>query len=347
MNSFSTAASTISVVVPVYNGGDNFRDCLASIARAVPPPSELIVVADGDADNSWQIAANAGARVIRLPHQGGPARARNIGARAARGELLFFVDADVTISQQTLASVVSMFAANPEVAALFGSYDDDPAAANFLSQYKNLLHHYVHQTASEEASTFWGACGAIRRDVFLAMGGFDEHYQQPSIEDVELGYRLKRAGYRIRLCKELQVKHLKQWTAPSLFKTDFFCRALPWTELIWREGRLLNDLNVRVDSRLSVILVSTLIATVLAAWWWPWSLTVAVGILFALVIVNAPVYRFFVQKRGMVFTLGVLPWHWFYYAYSGLAFVLGSMRYAIGWWRSRAQLGTQTAQKTG
>jgi GT2 family glycosyltransferase len=136
--------------------------------------------------------------------------------------------------------------------ALFGSYDDAPAATNFLSQYKNLFHHYVHQIANEEASTFWGACGAIRREVFLKLGGFDESYHQPCIEDIELGYRLKRAGYRIRLLKTLQVKHLKHWGVKSLLKTDFFQRALPWTELILRDRRLVNDLNLKTSSRVSV-----------------------------------------------------------------------------------------------
>jgi hypothetical protein len=53
-----------------------------------------------------------------------------------------------------------------DLAAVIGSYDDEPFEPNFLSQYKNLLHHYVHQTANRDASTFWGACGAIRRESF-------------------------------------------------------------------------------------------------------------------------------------------------------------------------------------
>lgn len=123
----------------------------------------------------------------------------------------------------------TLFSRELDLAALIGSYDDAPGATNFLSQYRNLLHHYVHQTGNEEASTFWGACGAVRREVFLAMGGFDESYRQASIEDIELGYRLKRAGLKILLCKALQVKHLKRWEAGSLLKADFCYRALPWT----------------------------------------------------------------------------------------------------------------------
>jgi len=100
-----------------------------------------------------------------------------------------------------------VFRDEPDLAALFGSHDDAPLELNFLSQYKNLLHHdvhqtaQVHQTARDEASIFCGACDAVRRDIFLALGRFGERYRHPLIEAIELGYRLTRAGHRIRLCQ--------------------------------------------------------------------------------------------------------------------------------------------------
>lgn len=325
---------TISVIVPVHNGGENFRLCLQSLTRAVPQPAEIIVVADGDTDGSWHSAQECGVQVLRLPTPGGPARARNVGARAARGDILFFVDADVTLSPTAMSQVAAAFKSASEVTAVFGSYDDEPAAMNFLSQYKNLLHHHVHQTAREEASTFWGACGAIRRTVFLAMGGFNEEYRWPSIEDIELGYRLTQAGHQVRLCKALQVKHLKRWGIVSLLRADFFYRALPWTELILQDRRFINDLNLRLSGRFSVLLVYGLLLAVIAAGWRPRALIFAVAVTLILLALNAPLYRFFWRKRGLWFAIRTIPWHWLYYLYSGVAFALGLVRF----WSGRRRL---------
>lgn len=317
---------TISVVIPVHRGGPDFQRCLSALTRAVPPPGEIIVVANGDTDGSGQIAEESGARVLRVAAPCGPAQARNLGARSARGEILFFVDADVAIPMDAMHRMASAFTREPGVAAVIGSYDDEPAAPNFLSQYKNLFHHYVHQTAREEASTFWGACGAMRREVFLALGGFDETYRDPSVEDIELGYRLKQAGLKIRLDKALQVKHLKRWAAGSLLKTDFLHRALPWSELILRDRRFVNDLNLRHSSRVSVILTFGLLAALVGAWWGGGFLALAGALGVSLLALNLPLYRFFHRKRGLRFALQTIPWHWLYYLYSGLAFTVGVTR---------------------
>ncbi len=314
---------TLSVIIPVHNGGDSFRRCLSSIAAAVPPANEIIVVADGDTDGSWHFAEEFGAQVLRIPVPQGPAHARNFGAQSAQGDILFFIDADVVIAPDAISKVKSTFNNNPQLAALFGSYDDEPAEMNFLSQYKNLIHHYVHQMSREEASTFWAGCGAIRRQIFMEFGGFDESYRKPSIEDIELGYRLRKAGYHIRLSKCLQVKHLKRWGIISLTKSDFFDRALPWTELILRDRQFVNDLNLRFSSRLSVILTYGLLLALIGGLWWPGLFAVACVLILSLLIINAPVYCFFLQKRGLWFMIRTLPWHWFYYFYSGLAFAIG------------------------
>lgn len=336
----SDTAPTVSVVTPVHNGGNDFRQCLTSLARATPPPDELIVIADGDTDGSWRVAQEFGAKVIRLPQAGGPARARNLGAQKARGDILFFIDADVAVAPDAIAQVKAIFAENPGLAAAFGSYDDTPAQPNFLSQYKNLLHHYVHQTGNEDAATFWSGCGAIRRDVFLKMGGFDTGYPFPCIEDIELGYRLKKQGCKIRLHKTLQGKHLKHWGAVSLVKTDVLRRALPWTELILRDRQVANDLNLDSSNRASVLAVFSLLAllptTLLAGLTglsiWPILALTALALASFLLVINAPVYRFFWRKRGLKFALQAIPWHWFYFLYGGLAFVAGLALHRLRQW---------------
>lgn len=336
MSQQSLPPPQVSIVVPVHNGGDSFRRCLSGI-RQWALQAELIVVADGESDGSWKLAEQYGAKLIRLSESGGPARARNLGAEVATSNILFFVDADVEIHPTTVERVRHAFQRDPELAALIGSYDDSPGAGNFLSQYKNLFHHYTHQDGCEEASTFWGACGAIRKDVFMSLGGFDESYRKPCIEDIELGYRLRQAGYKIRLCKDIQVKHLKLWTPFSLLRAEVFYRALPWTALLLeirqsnpqQYQRFSSDLNLRWSSRLSVILVYCAGLGLLMTWWQPSSLWVTCIASLVLVVINLPVYRFFYQKRGALFALRVLPWHWFYYFYSGLAFAIGTARHQL------------------
>jgi GT2 family glycosyltransferase len=325
----TSAELSVSVIVPVHNGGEKFRRCLTSLKESHPPPREIIVVADGDTDGSSQLAKEFGADVSRFPSPGGPGRARNLGAKAAEGELLLFIDADVTVPPNVIGQVAALFAREPEVDALFGSYDDDPAESAFLSQYRNLLHHYVHQQGNEDASTFWGACGAIRRDVFLSIGGFDERYVRPSVEDIELGYRLKKAGHRIQLCKSLQVKHLKRWDAVSIVKADFFQRALPWTEIILRERHCINDLNTTMSERTSVALALLLVSLLLCSWWQPSVLAAAGLVALILLFLNVPLYSFLFRKRGIQFTIRSIPWHWLYFLYSGVAFALGTVRHAV------------------
>lgn len=321
--SLNVCEPSVSIVIPVHNGGESFRRCLQKLSKASPAPYEVIVVADGDSDGSWKLAEDSGAQVIRLPMSGGPARARNAGAAAAKGDILFFVDADVEIYPDTVGQVVTAFQQNPDLAALIGSYDDAPGAPNFLSQYRNLLHHYVHQIGKKEAFTFWGACGAVRRDVFLSVHGFDESYRKPCIEDIELGYRLCKAGYKIELHPTIQVKHLKRWNTVSMLRADVFYRAIPWMTLLLRDRQFKNDLNLSYASRLSVVLTFAIVVALLSSLFNISSLAIVVVLSLFLLLINLSTYRFFWRKRGLLFTIQVIPWHWLYYFYGGLAFAVG------------------------
>jgi glycosyltransferase involved in cell wall biosynthesis len=316
----------LSAIVPVLDGGDNFARCLAALTASPPTPAwELIVVDDGSADGSPDWARAAGARVLCTPRaRSGPGAARNLGATVARGEVLLFLDADVLVTPRTIGQVVAAFRREPALAALFGSYDARPGARNFLSQYKNLFHHYVHQNSSAEATTFWAGCGAIRREVFLGLGGFDPAFGRPSIEDIELGYRLTRSGYSVRLCHDIQVTHLKRWTPRSLLLTDIRDRGLPWMELLLRGRVYPSDLNLNLGNRISVICAGLVGVTLLAAVMWPVALLFTLLAAITLLSLNLPLYRFFYQERGAWFALATVPWVWLYYSYSGLCVVLGA-----------------------
>jgi glycosyltransferase involved in cell wall biosynthesis len=230
----------LSVIVPVYNGGEHLARCLGAIARSVRPPEEVIVVDDGSTDNSAALAERYGAVVLRVAGAPtGPASARNLGARWSQGDVLVFIDADVAVHPEALARIADHFGDDDGLAALFGSYDDDPPARGLVSRYQNLLHHHVHQHGRPDASTFWAGCGAVRRGPFLACGGFDaEAYPVPSIEDIDFGVRLRRAGYRIRCCPDVLATHWKRWTLASWIRSDISRRAVPWTRLILREGEM-------------------------------------------------------------------------------------------------------------
>lgn len=251
---------TISVVVPVYNDAEHLRRCLECIRVSHHAPLEIIVVDDGSTDGVEQVAASLGGKLLPTGGRRGPAFARNIGARAASGDILLFLDSDVCVRVETLGKIAAAFESDPELDALIGSYDTEPGSPEFLSQYRNLMHCFVHQTGACRASTFWSGCGAIRKPVFLASQGFSENFERPAIEDIELGYRLLRARRKILLDRTLQVTHMKRWTFWNLLKTDIMDRGIPWTELILRDGFMPNDLNVQLSQRVSVALVFLLIA---------------------------------------------------------------------------------------
>ncbi len=322
-----------SIIIPVCQGGGKFATCLASVLSAVSPIDEIIVVADGEGDGSWRRAEEAGARIVKLPVSSGPARARNLGAEAATSEILFFVDADVAIPADAIERVRAAFQNDREVAALIGSYDEAPAELNFHSQYKNLFHHFVHQGGATEASTFWGACGAIRREVFLNAGGFDQSYERPCIEDIELGYRLRAGSHKIRLLPDLQVKHLKRWDARSLVRTDLLDRATPWTELILnhfvrRRAPIGGDLNLGLSYRLSLITSFLLIVASVGVIFTAWAFVLVILFGTAFVALNIPFFRFFRAKRGRRFAAHALAWRFGYDLYSGVGFCYGSLRFA-------------------
>jgi hypothetical protein len=164
----------------------------------------------------------------------------------------------------------------------------------------------------------------IRRQQFLALGGFDlQRYRRPAIEDIDLGYRLKLVGGQIRLVKTVQVKHLKAWNCWTLLRSDIFDRGIPWTRLILRDKSFMADLNLQTHNRVSVVAIYALLLSLAVGIWYPQTWGVALGLAVLLLWLNLHLYQFFYQKRGLLFTLRVIPMHWLYYFYNAISFGSG------------------------
>ena len=327
--SASMPESALSIVIPVRNDARNLTICLAALRGADVQQFEMIVVDDASTEDVYSIVNKTTARYLRLPKRVGAGAARNAGWRIAQGEMVLFVDSDVVVPPDASGRVLERFARDHSLVGVFGSYDDSPSVPSFYSQFRNLLHHYIHQNSNEDAHTFWAGFGAIRRSALESSCGFNE--QMDGMEDVELGMRLAAGGAKLYLDKSLQVKHLKRWTLANTVSTDIFQRAVPWTRMLLATKNIPADLNLTYASRLSATLVATLMATI--------GLLVAVAfhsrhwhaglLLFAatfevlcLFALNRPFYAFLLQKRGFPFATKAVVAHWLFYLYSGTTFVV-------------------------
>ena len=312
------AAPAITVVMPVYNGAATLRQSLAPLLtmRAGGEIAEIIVVDDGSDDAGPAIARAASVTVLGSGGRLGPGGARNVGAASARGDVLWFVDADVVVHADG-ARVLAGALRSSDAAAVFGSYDDDPPAPNFFSQYKNLVHAYQHLQAGGDVDTFWAGCGAVTRTAFADAGGFDaSKYPYSSIEDIELGWRLRRRGLRIHLEPALSAKHLKVWRLPNLLYTEIFRRALPWSRLMVAQRWWPRSLNMSLGERFRAALAICSLLTLLAAAAGlapPW---LAVASCAAAALANHRLFSYFRRRRGILFAMGGVLYHQVYYLYS-------------------------------
>jgi GT2 family glycosyltransferase len=304
---------------------------LSALLRSDLPKDEweLIVVDDASSDETALVAARYADTVVRLPGKPcGPAFARNRGFEASHGEIVLFVDADVCVHKETLRQIVTVLDQCPDVSAVFGSYDSTPSHPSLVSEFRNLLHHFVHHRDAGDAETFWAGCGAIRADVFRQIGMFDEwHYSRPQIEDIELGRRLRMHGNRIMLRPEIQGTHLKRWTLRDVMTTDFKHRGVPWTQLLLQEGpnASVNVLNIRPSEKFCTALAGvgwlTLGAAALLGSLLPLVALPVIGLVIGLL--NREFYQFIGRERGYRFALGMLPLHLMYYATNVVSVMIG------------------------
>ena len=306
----------LAVIIPATNKPPTLDRCLEAIHASTSPPEKVIVV-EGPAND-------------------GPASARNSAVgEASDADVLVFVDADVLVHPDALARIREAFAEDPGLGAVFGSYDDAPEARSPVSLFRNLLHHHVHQESAGGAESFWAGLGAVRREHFVEVGGFNaRRFARPSVEDIDLGMRLARQGTRIRLDPRVQGIHLKRWTLKTMVHTDFRHRGMPWTALLLTNRGGSYSLNLGWRHRLSALVSLGIVAAVLGVILSPTILSVPmmVGSTSALVALNWSFLRL-LWRNGPWLGVGGVALLILHYLTAACAIPLGF--WLAGRWRRR------------
>nr|AQS32444.1 hypothetical protein [uncultured archaeon] len=205
----------ISIIIPVYNAKKTISRCLESIYIQNYPRNlyEVIVIDDASTDNSANIVKTYPFKLIRLNKNIGPAAARNLGAKKSMGRILFFVDSDIILDKNSLIEIKKAFR-DKNVKCLTGMYKKYPENKGIFPLYKSFLwYHEISNVKLDYVDTMNTACGAIRKNVFIGLKGFNQKYRGVECEDVEFSRRLAKK-YKIFLNKKLKVGHYY----PTFFK---------------------------------------------------------------------------------------------------------------------------------
>ncbi|NON63500.1 glycosyltransferase family 2 protein [Acidianus sp. RZ1] len=193
----------IPIVIVNYNGLSLLQKYLKSVMDTDYDEKEVIVVDNGSKDDSVNYAKNMGTTVISLDKNYGPSYARNIAIRKFKTRYMAFLDNDVMVNKDWLLY-------------LFNEINNERVAA-----CQSLYSNWPYNDEPREIPWFSTAAVLTRRDYLEKVGGFDEHYFF-YWEDVDLSWRLYKAGYKILMVPKSKVYHEVHGTykkLPSPFTT--------------------------------------------------------------------------------------------------------------------------------
>ncbi|MCM2266181.1 MAG: glycosyltransferase [Elusimicrobiales bacterium] len=316
----------VSVVVPVYNGARTIGLALDALLAQTVKDLEIIVADDGSTDNTAELVRARPVKYLRQENAG-PAKARNLGWRAASGEIIFFTDSDCVPEPEWVAKLLRAFA-DPAVSAAGGTY----GIKNPESLVAQCIHYdiqYRHARLGTEVAYLGSFSLALRRTALEAAGGFDESFRIACGEDADLSYRLYKAGHRFRFDKNCLVFHH--------FPVGFthFCRQQFWRgywimKLLARHGSTGAPGYSNFLDALQPPLFALALAALAAAPLLPAVRTAALVLNLLAFAVNLPSALFGVRASGsprLLFSLVL-----FYFR--GFAWVLG-LAYGSGFLLSR------------
>ncbi|WP_227869906.1 glycosyltransferase family 2 protein [Streptomyces otsuchiensis] len=323
----SRPTARVSVVIPNYNYARTLELCLTSVAAQTLQPYEVIVSDDASTDASVEVARRFGCRVLRAERNEGVSAARNRGAAAATGDVLFFLDSDQALSPASLENAVQMLAEDPRLGCVHGIIAAEPLVDDGPVEWYRTLHaHHWRRRGVGPTPTAYFAAAALPRHVFEEVGPFDPALRDS--EDVEYSERLS-ARYTIRLTDRIEAAHDEEHRLGRMLREQFR-RAqylLPFAAAHRRRPGAL-----RANSGLGVAAAFLTLASAPLAAFHPALAALPVGGALVFAAADPSLIRFVHRERGLRF----LP---FFVGLHLLVNVQIGLGAATGWVRSRFDRG--------
>jgi len=205
-----------SVIIPTHHRNDRLQRVLEAYGRQTVPRDrfEIVVVEDGPGGNARAVCESLGARYIDSPHAPGPSGARNLGVRSARSPLVLLTGDDMVPAPDLIARHLSAHAETPDGAVLGRvAWHPDCDVTRFMRYLVERGGQFSFKkiVGPEDCDyRFFYAANISLGTHWLERHPFDERFPYAALEDVELGYRLRRAGLVTRYRPGAVVYHLHQ-----------------------------------------------------------------------------------------------------------------------------------------
>jgi len=302
----------ISIIVPSYNASFSIGNCLDAIYRTKGVDFEVIVVDDISTDNTLEIVRKYTCRVIELEKKSGPSVGRNVGVENAKSDIIMFVDSDAVVQEGGIERIVKGFRENPGVACISGVFDANPNDIGWFSRYRDRQVVYWHYSACDEVTVFVLTAGAIRKNVFFEVGGFEREFGVAAdIEDFEIGHRIVSKGYKMIVDKDVKFYHFEHSSRFWMLVKKLFKRTRLWMHLFRKSRKFEKNYATPSRSLAAVFAGLSLLSLFLAPF-----LDMA-GIFFFIfffifIFLDAGFYRYLLKDGRLFFMFFAVAVHYFF-----------------------------------
>lgn len=288
-----------SIIIPAYNASKTIKKCLDSIFKQNFSDFEVILVNDCSTDKTKEIVDQYNIKQICLEKNSGPAAARNIGIKQAKGKIIVFIDSDIAFKDNNaLFKLAKIFKEKSEIDGAIMIKDKIPLNDGLTPLFWSYYKYFLWNQPGEFQTSFTTERSAIKKGIFDKIGYLNQQYKKADVEDFEFGYRLNEHGYKIFIARDIKVLHHFETFKQSIKKT--LKRSWQWTRLFIKRKKF-DPVYSTKERGIKTLIGAGVLPFFVLSFLIPFFLYFFILNLFVYILFNLSFYKFLItEKRGVL-----------------------------------------------